>query len=343
MNYCDQCGARLVLNGTQCASCEVDLTEALATFPATDSVTETVSKFLTASPYRLQAIGLVCLPVVWFLALSYLSSKTNLYTGWFFFGWVLHWLVLFPLGVGALLVAIYGPQTPTWLIRINEWMGRRAEATEVADGRFNSFVTRPAFWAYGFVSGKADTVQDPALRVGAKAASYAFTITLFLFLLYVIAAVVIGVVMFVALIFLTLKIIEMYEGTDSRASSSVMSSAKRAMSVVGKKESATYHSGTNFLSEQVAGRIDDQGHVYEGSNFFTEQRVGRVDDEGNFYEGTNFLNEQKIGRIDPDGNVFQGTNFLNEEKVGRIDKDGNVVEGSNWLTERKIGRIERKT
>ncbi len=36
--------------------------------------------------------------------------------------------------------------------------------------------------------------------------------------------------------------------------------------------------------------------MYSGTNWFSEELKGRVDEEGTIHEGTNWFNEQKRGR-----------------------------------------------
>ena len=100
------------------------------------------------------------------------------------------------------------------------------------------------------------------------------------------------------------------------------------------------YSGTNWLNEELRGRVDEKGNIYSGTNWLNEEKIGRIDEGGNIFRGTSWLNEELVGRIDSEGSIQKGTNWLNEEKVGRVEEEGNVYQGTNWLNEKKIGRSE---
>ncbi len=100
------------------------------------------------------------------------------------------------------------------------------------------------------------------------------------------------------------------------------------------------YKGSNWLTEERAGSVDDDGNIKEGSSWLTEERAGRIDDDGNLHKGSNWLTEGKTGRIDDDGNIYEGSSWFTEEKVGRIDDDGNIYKGSSWFTEEKVGRVD---
>lgn len=109
------------------------------------------------------------------------------------------------------------------------------------------------------------------------------------------------------------------------------------LAAAGKKGQKTY-AGTNWVNEELKGRVDENGNVYSGTNWVNEEKIGKIDKEGNIFRGTTWLNEELVGRIDSEGNIQKGTNWFNEEKIGRIDPAGNVFKGTNWLNERKTGR-----
>ena len=111
---------------------------------------------------------------------------------------------------------------------------------------------------------------------------------------------------------------------------------------VEKVKGREIYAGTNWLNEELKGRIDKEGNIYRGTNWLNEEKIGRVDNDGNIFRGTHWLNEKVVGRIDDKGNIHKGTNWLNEEKVGRIDKKGTVYEGTNWLNEKKNSELVAK-
>jgi hypothetical protein len=111
---------------------------------------------------------------------------------------------------------------------------------------------------------------------------------------------------------------------------------------VEKVKGREIYSGTNWLNEELKGRIDKEGNIYRGTNWLNEEQIGRVDNDGNIFRGTHWLNEKVVGRIDEKGIIHKGTNWLNEERMGRIDSKGKVHEGTNWLNEKPNGELIAK-
>src|SRR5258706_458239 len=89
---------------------------------------------------------------------------------------------------------------------------------------------------------------------------------------------------------------------------------------------------TTLWAEKVKGR-----ECYCRTNWMNQELEGRIDKDGNIYRGTNQRNEEKIERVDDDGNIFRGINWLNEKVVGRIDDKGNIHKGKTCLKEEKVG------
>ena len=108
-------------------------------------------------------------------------------------------------------------------------------------------------------------------------------------------------------------------------------------------EGREFYSGTNWLEEKKAGRIDNKGYLYEGTNLLDEKKIGRIDGEGNIYEGMTVLNEKKVGRIDDEGNIYTGQTILDEKKIGRIGDDGRIYTGTTFLDEKQIGRAKEES
>lgn len=102
-----------------------------------------------------------------------------------------------------------------------------------------------------------------------------------------------------------------------------------------------FYRGTSWFTEEMAGRIDDDGIIYKGTSWIDEERIGRVDPDGTIYKGRSALTEQVAGRIAPDGTVYRGSNWLTEEKAGEVADDGTVYKGKTWLDQKRVGRVDK--
>jgi hypothetical protein len=103
-----------------------------------------------------------------------------------------------------------------------------------------------------------------------------------------------------------------------------------------------FYRGSSWFTEEMAGRVDDDGIIYRGTSWITEERIGRVDSDGTIYKGSNMLNEERVGRIDRDGAVYKGSNWFTEGRAGRVTDDGTVYEGKGWLDEKRAGRVDKE-
>lgn len=336
MSFCDRCGATLGSTSGTCAACGAAAaiptagpTPGTAAEPVID-VAMTHPSAPAGNPHQMKAIGVIAGAGITWIALELVSRRYAAAPIWLALCWVGFLLTLVPLASGAALVLACGSHTPGWMESFARWMDRRAAKAKASNGRFNDYVVSPAMWSYETLDGYANSIRDGILRNGAKAATYVFALMLFAVLLYVLTAIVLLVlVIMVAAFFINVF------SPDKTASNFRSSPEPRS-------REATLHSGTSVFNEQVTGRVDADGNVFEGSSVFNERKVGRVDAEGHRYEGTSVFNERLTGRTDQDGNVLEGTSAFNERKTGRVDESGNVMEGSSVFNERKSGRIEKK-
>ena len=340
MSFCNQCGSEQDETNawcTQCGEANTNLrlqTSEPSAIPSETTANPYLLKLLEhfKKPYFREASGTILVSVIAFISLSVLSGRTN--SGYLFFGWLVFFLLLCPLSFGAFVILFSREISPRWLVSFENWLDHRCAKAAESSGRFNDYVIFPSLWVYEKLNTTTDQIGDDILRNGAKAATYVFTVCLFLFLLYV----AIGIVLFIIGIAIAIAIINAWEESNG----SGRRSAGTATYVPTLGREGKFYQGSNWFTEELAGRVDEEGNIYRGSNWFAEEKIGRVDEEGNIYKGSNWFAEEKVGRIDGDGNIHRGSNWFTEEKTGRIDDEGNVYKGSNWFTEEKIGRVEER-
>ncbi len=212
----------------------------------------------------------------------------------------------------------------------------------VKSGFFSKWVLRPPFQVMVKLCDWTDSLLHRGVKNGIRIATAIYIVEFWLLLLVYAIVLVLVLIFGVIALIIALRLMTHALGGESKPRLSLprMGRSQREIDLLGAagRRGQKVYSGTNWLNEELKGRVDEKGNIYSGSNFLTEEKIGKIDAEGNIYRGTNWLNEELVGKIDKEGNIQKGTNWLNQEKVGRIDKDGNVYEGTNWLSERKIGR-----
>lgn len=268
MSYCNHCGAVQEDSSAYCTNCgeaKVSLSSITPNQSATISV-ETIKQYVldkSKKPYFLEAIGVISASVLFFIALLAIHSRTGM-TVWGFLGFWVFFLLLCPLSFGAMVVLIAGPVPPKWLASFESWLDYRCAKADASDGRFNNYVVTPSLAAYEKLNTSTDKIVDDTLRVGAKAASYAFTVCLFLFLLYVVVEIILIAIM---LILIAIFI-------------------KFCSEVFGNGDGYIARERTGFFGDKYTETTDASGNVVAESR-----------------ERTGFLGDNYIETTDASGNV----------------------------------------
>jgi hypothetical protein len=252
---------------------------------------------------------------------------------------MLLWFV--PLLIGGIVAAINKDPVNTMTegieARFRGWQRKAAER----DGFLFRYILNPLLWTIVKFFDWTDGFSHRGLKNGVRVATTLYLIALWLLLLY--SAILIAIMVAAALVvlFIVGKVLSgPSDDSEVRYSSSrrvANDEDDEAPTIVGPRGTRMY-AGSNWFTEELRGRVDDEGNIYSGTNWLTEEKIGRIDDEGNIYKGTSVFSEDKVGRIDEDGTLYKGSNWFTEEKTGRIDKDGTIFKGTNWFNEEKTGR-----
>lgn len=258
----------------------------------------------------------------------------------------------FPAICGGVIALINSPKVNDTSEKLEALTRRRQGVVAVKKGFFSKWIVNPPLRIIVKLCDWTDSLAHCGVKNGIRAAAALYVLGFWLLLIpsaFVSAFVVVIQLIFVVIIVLValwtigemlgVKIPPRLPPFRSR-SRQTTSDEDEVLAAAGGRGQKLY-SGTNWLNEELRGRVDDKGNIYSGTNWLTEERIGRIDKDGNIYRGTGWLNEELVGRADDDGNIHKGTNWLNEEKVGRVDEKGNVYQGTNWLNEKKIGRTEK--
>ena len=192
MSYCNQCGSEQDESNAWCTNCgEANASFNLPTPEPSAIPSEAIVKpYLLEllehfkKPYFREAVGVISVSIIVFISLVVIGDGRTT-SGSLFFGWLGFFLLLCPLSFGALVILFTREVSPKWLVSFENWLDHRCAKAAASSGRFNDFVIYPSLWAYEKLNTTTDKIGDDTLRNGAKAATYIFTVCLFLLLLYV--------------------------------------------------------------------------------------------------------------------------------------------------------------
>ena len=222
MSFCNQCGSEQDESNAWCTNCGEANASLNLPMPEPSAIPSgaivkpyQLEHFKLAlsehfkKPYFREAVGVILVSVIAFISLTVIGDgRTN--SGYLFFGWLGFFLLLCPLSFGALVILFAREVSPKWLVSFESWLDHRCAKSAESSGRLNDYVIYPSLWAYEKLNTTTDQIGDDTLRNGAKAATYVFTVCLFLFLLYV----AIGIVLFIIGIAIAIAIINAWEGSN---------------------------------------------------------------------------------------------------------------------------------
>lgn len=254
----------------------------------------------------------------------------------------------FPAICGGVIALINSPKVNDTSEKLEGLTRRRQGIVATKKGFFSKWIVNPPLRIIIKLCDWTDSLAHRGVKNGIRAAAALYVLGFWLLLVVYAFMFVFALIFAVIMVVVALWIMGQMLGDKSATRQPTFRSRSRqttsdedeVLAAAGGRGQKMY-SGTNWLNEELRGRVDDKGNIYSGTNWLTEEKVGRVDKDGNIYRGTGWLNEELVGRVDEKGNIHKGTNWLNEEKVGRVDEKGNVYQGTNWLNEKKIGRTEK--
>jgi len=249
------------------------------------------------------------------------------------------WLVsLSPLLAGACVPLLALGQATNWVNGWQEVFSSGIEKARNSDTKEARYVLRPLHGSGLGIWRLSKRVPGDHLKAGIRLAAVLYLGMVVLSLLAAVLAAWLFAVAVTLVIMAALWIFGSKEEEMPTAQTSAPSSDFDGYAPV----RGLFYRGSSWFTEEMAGRVDDEGNIYRGRSWITEERIGRVDSDGTIYKGTSMLNGEIVGRIDRDGTVYKGSNWFTEERAGRVADDGTVYEGKSWLDEKRIGRVDKE-
>lgn len=251
-------------------------------------------------------------------------------------------LLLSPVLIGAIIAALNSDPANDATEKAEAWIRTRQKLVSAKTGWFSRYIANPVLSIIVQFSDWTDSLSHRGLKNGIRVASTLYLLAACGVLLYgIIMFIVMIIAVLLALIFGGAILYFVFKVIGNSNSDVDMSPDKRktvdATKMVGFRGQGLY-SGSNWLDEDLKGRVDKDGNIYSGTNWLMEKRIGRISKDGTIYQGSSFLDEKIVGRVGKDGAIHKGSDWYSEKTVGRIDKDGDIYEGTNWFDEKMTGR-----
>jgi hypothetical protein len=308
MSFCNHCGSEQDDSNAWCTNCgKANASLSLPTPEPSAILSEAIANPYVLrllehfkKPYFREAVGVISVSVMAFILLVVIGDGRTT-SG---FGWLGFFLLLCPLSFGALVILFTGDVSPKWLTSFENWLDHRCAKAVESSGRFNDFVIYPSLWVYEKLNTTTDKIVDNTLRNGAKAASYIFTVCLFLLLLFV----AIEIVLLVIGIAIAAFIINAWGESNGSGQRSA---------------STTYSPGSHGESREREGFLGDRYTEHRDENY-------RVVGESREREG--FLGDRYTEHRDENyrvvGESREREGFLGDKYTEHRDESGKVVSES---------------
>jgi len=244
------------------------------------------------------------------------------------------WIVsVTPLVLGAFIPLLSSRQITALINGWEEEFSAGVDRTRVSDKKEARYIERPLHGMGLAICRMTGRVGSDHLRAGLR-----FCVLLYVgMVVLALLAALLGAWLFAAAVTLVILAATWIFGSKDEDETTSEVVVERSVPIRGR-----FYRGTSWFTEEMAGRIDDDGIIYRGTSWITEERVGRVDVDGTIYKGSGPLTEQVAGRITPDGTVYRGSNWLTEEKAGEVADDGTVYKGKTWLDRERAGRFDKE-
>lgn len=251
-------------------------------------------------------------------------------------------MLLSPVLIGAIIAALNSNVVNDATEKAEAWIRATQKLVSAKTGWFSRYVANPVLSIIVKFSDWTDSLSHRGLKNGIRVASTLYLLAACGVLLYgiimliaMIMAVLFALIIGGAVLYFVFKVMGNSNGdVDLSPDKSKTMDATKMVGFRGQR----LYSGTNWLDEDLKGRVDKDGNIYSGTNWLMEKRIGRISKDGTIYQGSSFIDEKIVGRIGVDGTIHKGAGWFNEKPVGRIDQDGDIHEGTNWFNEKKTGR-----
>jgi len=239
------------------------------------------------------------------------------------------WIVsLTPMLVGACFPLLSLGRITDWVNGWREVFSSGAEKARNSDTKEARYVLRPLYGSGLAVCRFSKRIPGDHLKAGIRLTAVLY---LGMVVLSLLVAVLVAWLFAVAATLVIMATLWIFGSKEEEKPTAQTSAPVRGL----------FYRGSSWFTEEMAGRVDDEGNIYRGTSWISEERIGRVDSDGTIYKGTSMLNEEIVGRVDRDGTVYKGSNWFTEERAGRVADNGTVYEGKSWLDEKRIGRVDK--
>jgi hypothetical protein len=204
-------------------------------------------------------------------------------------------LLLTPLIIGGIIAAVNAEAVNDTTEKAEEWTRKTQKSTSRKEGWLSRYITNPILWIIVKFCDWTDNFIHRGLKNGARVAATLYLIAVVVYLLVALFVIFVALAIGAIVLYVVFKVL-INSNDDVRQ---------------GYEKGVNAFQNTNQRQHDIPDMVGIRGQkIYSGTNWLNEELKGRVDDEGNIYSGTNWFSEEKIGRIDKEGTIYKGTSFF---------------------------------
>jgi hypothetical protein len=267
-------------------------------------------------------------------------------------------MLLIPIGAAWFVALSDSPGVLNGVAKLDGWFLKSKSYLANSDGKIRRWFMYPILWAAEKWVSFANRSPHDHVSASLRLIGYVFAFfVIFMIAYFFVALFVVGVFLAIFIFFADIftggnaargvgkHVAKKGAGMAARKITEMAAQNKGGgrifgndATLIGRRGDKLYKGiGGLFGSEELIGRVGDDGKIYEGKGglFGSEEVIGRIGDDGKIYEGKGGLwgTEDRVGRVDDDGIIHEGSGglFGNEERQGRIDDECKIYKGKGGL------------
>lgn len=232
-----------------------------------------------------------------------------------FYYYLMQWIWLLPLLVGAILAAWNAESTNNFTEKIEAWIKRSQQALSTKDGWVNAYVFHPLFWMFVRFADWTDSMTHRGLKNGFRVAVGLYLIVAWAYILYVAFMIAVMIVLIGLALYIAYKVLLQPNNDDDsnerverrRVVGYPPGKGKRVNPETGviQEQSFLGWNDTNERIDPETGNIQERGFLgWNDSETRINQETGNIQERG--FLGWN----DSETRINPDSGVIQEKGML---------------------------------
>ncbi|MBZ0092036.1 MAG: hypothetical protein K8F27_07430 [Sulfuricellaceae bacterium] len=230
-------------------------------------------------------------------------------------------ILVSPLVVGGAIAAINSNGINDTTENIEAWTRRTQTNVSAKRGWFYRYVLNPILWVLVKFSDWSDSFAHRGAKNGIRTTAALYLITAWCFLIYVAVAIIVGIVMIIAMIYIA----SLFLGGESNSSEEDNHVSERKRQLVGPRGTRLVKEGL-FLDTPTGTKITEDGRIVKEGIFSDTPTGMKIDEDGRLVKEGIFSDTPTGTKINDKGQIVQEGLFVDSPSGTKIDSDGRIVE-----------------